>query len=109
MIIEYYDGGLQVVKADTDYQIASNFIAYNGVNIGEGYTEFERYDRVEEELRSNSNSLSSEKCKALLNEIGVRNEGTDKLQWSVIYNLSDETGTIWPHRDLTGAWDFSLE
>ena len=36
VIVEYYDGGLQVVELDTDYQIASNFIAYNGLNIGEG-------------------------------------------------------------------------
>ena len=33
----YYNrGGLQTVTTDEAYQIASNFIAYNGLNIGEG-------------------------------------------------------------------------
>ncbi len=50
VIVEYYDNGLQVVESDTDYQIASNFIAYHGLNIGEGYTEFDRYDAVEKVL-----------------------------------------------------------
>lgn len=48
--MQIYDGELQSVEADTDYQIASNFIAYNGLNIGGGFTEFDRYDAVEREL-----------------------------------------------------------
>ena len=109
VIVEYYDGDLQTVRSVEEYQIASNFIAYNDVNIGEGYTEFERYDRVEEVLKANSNSLSMEECRHLLNEIGVRDGGTDKLQWSVVYNLSEKTGEIWPHRDDSRLWDFSSD
>ena len=108
VIVEYYDGALQTVRPTEDYQIASNFIAYNDVNIGEGFTEFERYDRVREVLESNNNSLPLEKCRLLLNEIGVRTGETDKLQWSVIYNLSEKTGEIWPHRDDSRLWDFSI-
>lgn len=54
VIVEYYDNELQVVESDTDYQIASNFIAYHGLNIGEGYTEFDRYDAVEKVLQNNN-------------------------------------------------------
>lgn len=46
VIVEFYDDELQVVETETDYQIATNFVAYNGLNIGEGFTEFERYDAV---------------------------------------------------------------
>ena len=107
VIVEYYDGGLQVVKADTDYQIASNFVAYNGLNIGEGHTEFDRYDTVEEVLRNNS-AVTMEECEDLLNTIGVYDGKTDKLQWSVVYNLTDKTGKIWPHRDIGRSWDFAI-
>lgn len=107
IIVEYYDGGLQVVESDTDYQIASNFVAYNGLNIGEGYTEFDRYNAVEEVLR-NHHVVTLEECENLLNAIGVYDGETDKLQWSVVYNLTDKTGRIWPHRDISEAWDFTI-
>ncbi len=107
VIVEYYDDRLQVVESDADYQIASNFIAYNGLNIGEGYTEFDRYNAVEEILR-NKNVVTMEECENLLNTIGVYDGETDKLQWSVVYNLTDKTGRIWPHRDTGESWDFTI-
>ena len=109
VIIEYYDGALQVIEADTDYQIASNFIAYHDLKIGEGFTEFERYDAVEEVLKSNNNIVTTDECTDLLNKIGVYNNGIDKLQWSVVYNLTDKTGLIWPHRNSSQAWDFTIK
>lgn len=111
VIVEYYDGGVQLVEADTDYQIASNFIAYKGLNIGEGYTEFERYDAVEACLLKNGGTATMADCEDLLNVIGVYDgeHGIDKLQWSVVYNLTDRTGRIWPHRDSGRKWDFTVE
>lgn len=108
VIVEYYDNGLQVVESDTDYQIASNFIAYHGLNIGEGYTEFDRYDAVEKVLQNN-NTVTMEDCEKLLNTVGIYDGETDKLQWSVVYNLTDKTGRIWPHRDTGEAWDFTIK
>ncbi len=109
VIVEYYDGGLQVVESDKDYQIASNFIAYNGVNIGEGFTEFERYDEVEKVLIESKNAVSMDACENLLNRIGVEYEGIDKLQWSVVYNLTERSGRIWPHRNSDDAWNFEID
>lgn len=106
VLVEYYNGGLQTVETDTEYQIASNFIAYQGVNIGEGFNEFERYDKVEAFLKQNNNAVTMQKCEELLNEIGVVYNGTDRLQWSVVYNLSTRSGRIWPFRDSEKAWDF---
>ena len=108
VLVEYFDGGLQTVKADTDYQIASNFIAYRGVNIGEGFHEFERYDTVETLLKQNHNVVTIQECEDLLNEIGIVYKGTDKLQWSVVYNLNNRSGKIWPHRDSDKAWNFEV-
>lgn len=107
VIVEYYDGGLQVVESDTDYQIASNFVAYHGLNIGEGYTEFERYNAVKNVLM-NCNTVTMEDCEELLNTVGVYDGDMDKLQWSVVYNLTDKTGRIWPYRNTGEAWDFAI-
>ena len=51
VIVEYWDGGLQIVETDEAFQIASNFIAYNGLDIGEGYDEFIRYNTVKQSIK----------------------------------------------------------
>ncbi len=109
VIVEYYDGELQVVKTDTNYQIASNFIAYNGVNIGEGFTEFERYDTVKAAIDNNGGALSEEQAIALLAQIGIVDEGVDKLQWSVLYNLTTGEGELFAHRNTENSIQFRLD
>lgn len=110
VIVEYYDNDLQVVETHKEYQVASNFIAYNDLKIGEGYSEFDRYDSVVEMLEKNNNRLTSQQTVDLLNKIGVyASDGTDKLQWSVIYNLNDRSGKIWAHRNRSNIIDFMLK
>lgn len=109
VIVEYFDGGLQVVETDANYQIASNFIAYNGVNIGEGYTEFERYDTVKAAIENNGGTLSEDQAISLLAQIGIKDENTDKLQWSVLYNLTTKEGELFAHRNTGNIVHFQLE
>ena len=35
-------------------------------------------------------------------------QGIDKLQWSVVYDITGKTGRIWPHRRTEDGWDFGL-
>lgn len=109
VIVEFYDDELQVVKAETDYQIASNFIAYNGLNIGEGFTEFERYDAVEKELLDNNGILSENDAISLLAKVGVQDRESDKLQWSVVYNLTTGDVRLFIHRDTNNVITTKLE
>lgn len=99
VIIEYYNGEMVVTEADDDYQIASNFIAYNGLNIGEGFTEFERYHTVNEEIVRNNYMLSNQQAITLLTEVGVWDNDVDKLQWSVLYNLTTGDIQLFAHRN----------
>ena len=109
VIVEYWDGALQTVEPDADYQIASNFVAYNGMNIGEGFTEFERYDAVKARIEAGSGILTEDDAVALLAEIGVRDGDVDKLQWSAVYNLTQLNGRIFAHRNTDNVMDFKLE
>jgi len=110
VIVEYWDGKLVTVKPEADkYQIASNFIAYNGLNIGEGYTEFDRYDAVKERIDEGGGTLSEDVAVSLLADIGIRDGDTDKLQWSAVYNLTDLDGRIFAHRNTNNVMDFKLE
>ena len=108
VIVEYYDGALQAVETNKEYQIASNFIAYNDLNIGEGYTEFDRYYAVLDEIEANGCTLEMNEAVDLLAEVGVMDGDTDKLQWSVLYNLSTKEGEIFAHRKSDEAIDFKL-
>ncbi len=108
VIVEYYDNALQVVETADSYQIASNFIACHGVNIGEGYTEFERYDRVKAVIQEHHELLSEEEAISLLAEVGVRDGDMDKLQWSVLYNLTTGDGWLYPHRKADHILEFNL-
>lgn len=110
VIVDYYDNDLQVVETDKEYQVASNFVAYNNLNIGEGYTEFERYDKVVNKIEDSNNSLNMNDTINLLNDVGVYGgDGIDKLQWSVIYDLSNMSGKIWTHRNRNNIMDFELK
>ena len=109
VIVEYWDGELHTVEPDADYQIASNFVAYNGMNIGEGFTEFERYDAVQARIEEGSGILSEDDSVALLADIGVRDGDVDKLQWSAVYNLTHLNGRIFAHRNTDNVMDFDLE
>lgn len=110
VIVEYWDGGLQVVGAGKTYQIASNFIAYNEINIGEGYDEFKRFDTVKRMIEENDGALTREQTIALLAEIGVYGSaGEDKLQWSVVYNLTDLQGYGFAHRNVENVIGFTLK
>jgi len=109
VLVEYYDGEMQVVKTDKNYQVASNFIAYNNLNIGEGYTEFDRYNTVVNEIEKNNNSLTENQAINLLTKVGVYDNKIDKLQWSVVYNLNNKTGKIFTNRNTKNINSFKLK
>ncbi len=109
VIVEFYDDELQVVETKTDYQIATNFIAYNNLNIGEGFTEFERYNMVEKEILDNNGILNENDAISLLAKVGVKDGEVDKLQWSVIYNLTTGDVRLFIHRDTNNITATKLE
>lgn len=109
VIVEYVNQKLCVVEAKTEYQIASNFIAYDGLNIGEGFTEFDRYDKVQNTIEENNGILDASQSIQLLADVGVFDGDTDKLQWSVLYNLTTGNGEIFANRKTNHIIQFNLD
>lgn len=107
-IVEYVNQELCLVETEAEYQIASNFIAYDGLNIGEGFTEFERYDKVQNAIEANSGVLEASQAVPLLADVGVFDGDTDKLQWSVLYNLTTGDGEIFANRKTNNLIGFHL-
>ena len=108
VLVEYWDGELKTVTTSDDFQVASNFIAYDGLNIGEGFTEFERYETAKNAIRANGGYLTEQQAIDLLMEVGIYDGEIDKLQWTVIYNLSNLTGTIIANRNIDNINIFQL-
>jgi choloylglycine hydrolase len=109
VIAEYYDGALQAVTSAEDYQIAANHIAYNNENIFESPDSLTRQEAVEQVITDSGNRLDMQTCQELLNAVGLYNrDKSDRLQWSVVYDLTDRSGRIWPRRDSSASWDFTV-
>jgi len=108
-LVEYWGGTLQTVVSDTDYQIASNFIAYDDMNIGNGYSEFERYYAVKAFIEERNGVLSENEAISLLSNIGIYEDDIDILQWSVVYNLTELNGYIFAHRNMNNVLKFNFE
>ena len=108
VIVNYWDGELKVTETDDDFQIASNFIPYNNLNIGEGFTEFERYDKVRAAIERNNGALSEMQIAHLLAEVGIIYEDENRLQWTVIYNLSTLDGMVFANRNTDNIISFQL-
>jgi len=108
VLVEYWDGELKTIYSSENYQIASNFIAYNDLNIGEGFNEFERYATAKQTIEENGGWLSEEQAIKLLAKVGIFYNGIDKLQWTVIYNLTTGTGKIFAGRNTDNISSFAV-
>ena len=108
VVVNYWDGDLKITETDEGFQVASNFIPYNGLNIGEGYDEFERYNRVRSVIAENSGILSIAQSGDLLAEVGARYNDENRLQWTVVCNLSTLEGIIFANRNTDNIIGFCL-
>lgn len=110
VLVEYWDGEVKTITVPENYQIASNFVAYDGLNIGEGGTEFDRYNRVKGRIEENGGILTELQAIDLLIQVGVYSDsGEDKLQWTVLYNLTTLNGNIFAYRNKDNIINFQLD
>lgn len=105
VIVEFLEGEVKVISNEMSYQIASNFIAYNDMNIGEGSTEFERYDHVEKILIINDFTVSESEAMNILEAVSIKN----RTQWSVVYNQNTLDMMICVGEDYDEIFKFKLE
>jgi hypothetical protein len=79
-------GALETVVPDANYQIASNFIADDGMNLGNGLTELERYDGVHAYIKERNGMLSEDHAVGVLTDIGIHGGNRDMQQLLLSWN-----------------------
>lgn len=104
VVVEFLDKDVKVIENSKNYQIASNFIMFNGLNIGEGYDEFERYEKAEKALEENSGVLSEEQAMKVLSEVMI----PDRTQWSVVYNMTSKGANVCINKKYENKYKFNL-
>ena len=104
-VIEFLDGDIKVTKSEENYQLVTNFIMYQGLNEGEGGSEFERYATIEDSLGASEGVISEEDAMGLLSDVRI----PGRTQWSVVYNQT--TGELWvcAGEQYDRVYSFSLE
>ncbi|MHC1694052.1 MAG: C45 family autoproteolytic acyltransferase/hydrolase [Eubacteriales bacterium] len=81
-VIEFIEGEIKIIRSETDYQLATNFIMFQGLNVGEGGSEFERYETIKNRLETTNGEINEADAMKLLADVKISN----RTQWSVIYN-----------------------
>lgn len=110
VVVEFYDDSIQIIEPEDDYQVLTNFLVSSDLQLSEGYNSFERYDTVIRKLRETDGVIEFYDTMNLLNKVGMYNdEGISMLQWSVIYNMTNKTGSIWYHKNTENIINFELK
>ncbi|MCX7773899.1 MAG: linear amide C-N hydrolase [Clostridia bacterium] len=105
VVVEFMDNALQIIEPKKDYQIASNFILYKDMNVGEGYTEFDRYNGVDAKLSETNGVISEKEAMALLAKVQI----PDRTQWSVVYNLTSKEADICINKHYERVYHYTLK
>lgn len=103
VVVEYWDHKLQTVKTNENYQVLTNFIQYGRINLGEGATEFKRYDIVHNSLSKTNGVLNEKEVMAVLKSAKI-----DNTQWSEVYNLKELKGEVCIAGDYSNPYSFSV-
>lgn len=105
VLVEFMENDVKFIETDKNYQIASNFIMYDGLNVGEGSDEFERYDAVEKRLIQSKGALNEKDAMELLEDVHI----PKRTQWSIVYNQVSGKILVCMNRNYEMIYDFFFE
>lgn len=91
VVIEYVDQKMSIIYPEEEQpQAATNFLLTEGMqDVGGGH---DRYEILIQTLTEKGSVLTEEEAMLLLQSV-AQNKETSKTQWSVVYNLTDQTAT----------------
>lgn len=106
-LVEFVDNEQKVTypSEGRTWQTASNFIVWNGMNVGEGSTEFYRDQILCDALAPANGILTENEALDTLYKARVLR----KNRWAVLYNLTDGTASIYVAGDKSNIITYSVE
>lgn len=103
-VIEFWQGVLHTVRSPEPYEIATNFVMADGVNLGEGFNEFERFDTIETSLSASGGIIGTDAAMALLSKVAI----PDRTRWSVVYDTAALTARIAVEERYDSVYEYAL-
>ncbi len=103
-LVEFMDNEVQVIRTKESYQVASNFIAYKDIRAGEGFDEFDRYNKVEEKLKKLKGNINENDTMKILESVSIK-----RTQWSAVYNLSKKTVSVSMGKNYDKQYSFDIK
>jgi hypothetical protein len=100
-LVEFHAGELRVVRSETDWQHATNFLI-SAVESAAG--QCERYDAITQELESIKGILDFDGALGLLERVAQRH-----TQWSLVYDITSGEIRVVMGQDFGRVHTFSLE
>jgi hypothetical protein len=94
-LVEFYRGKMVVLRNESAWQIATNFLVASTDGHAEG--QCWRYDRINERLTEAGGKLATQDALSLLAEVSQNN-----TQWSIVYGMSSGDVSIVMGRDYAG-------
>ena len=82
-VVEFLDHDIKIIENTENSQVVTNYILYQGINVGEGGSEFERYAIASETLKSQACVLTEKQAMQVLSDCKI----PDRTQWSIVYNM----------------------
>lgn len=105
VLVEFMENEVKFIETNKNYQIGSNFIMYNDLNIGEGYDEFERYDKVDQKLSQTNGILDEIDAMRLLEGVQI----PERTQWSLVYNQTNGKILVSMNMNYDKLYDFQFD
>jgi len=108
---------MKVTPTDKNYQVCTNYIIYNNLNIGRG---FERLKIATDKLESCGGILSESDAMNLLQKADsdanppqedkeVSKDKISATQWSVVYNIANKEADIAINKDFKNIYTYKLK
>ena len=102
VLVEFYDGEMQVIRNEEPWNIATNFLRSSVDNPSDG--NYWRYDKINMRLTETNGRIDAQAAMQLLAEVAQ-----DNTQWSVVYQMNSGVIKVAMGQQYRNVHQFQLD
>lgn len=102
VLIEFYQGKIQIIPNDKPWHLATNFLLSSVTGSAKG--QCTRYDKIDQRLSTTEGKINAQDALSLLGDVSQAN-----TQWSIVYGMSTGEVSVTMGRQHDRAFAFHLD